>query len=337
MSNTVSYRDLGLSNTREMFRHAMKDGFGVPGYNFNNMEQLQAVIRGCAESDSPVILQVSKGAREYANETLLRYMAMGAVQMARHDYKSNIPVTLHLDHGDTFELCKSCIDSGFSSVMIDGSAHSFDDNIALTKKVVEYAHPRDVSVEGELGVLAGIEDEVSHEKSHYTQPDEVEEFVSRTGVDSLAISIGTSHGAYKFKVKPGEEPPPLRFDILEEVERRIPGFPIVLHGASSVLPDYVEMINRFGGQMDNAVGIPEAQIRRATKSAVCKVNIDSDGRLVVTAVIRKVFAEKPKEFDPRKYLGPAREELVKMIIRKNKEVLGSAGHGGKIMAAAAMA
>ncbi|MDQ7824313.1 MAG: class II fructose-bisphosphate aldolase [Candidatus Eremiobacteraeota bacterium] len=331
MAKAVSYRELGLTNSREMFRHAITGGFAVPGYNFNNMEQLQAIIKGCAESKSPVILQVSKGAREYANQTLLRYMAMGAVEMARNDYGSNIPVVLHLDHGDTFELAKSCIETGFSSVMIDGSSHSFEDNVALTKKVVEFAHGHDVTVEGELGVLAGIEDEVSHEKTHYTRPEEVEEFVHKTGVDSLAISIGTSHGAYKFKVKPGEEPPPLRFDILEEVEKRIPGFPIVLHGASSVLPEYVAMINKYGGKMDDAVGISEAQIRRAARGAVCKVNIDSDGRLVITAMIRKVFGEKPSEFDPRKYLGPARDELVKMIIRKNTEVLGSAGKADEIV------
>ena len=324
-TNTVSYKELGLANSREMFKKAVDGGFAIPGYNFNNMEQLQAIIIGCAKSNSPVILQVSKGARSYANETLLRYMAMGAVQMAREDLKSNIPIVLHLDHGDTFETCKSCIDAGFSSVMIDGSSHSFEDNIALTKKVVEYAHERDVTVEGELGVLAGIEDEVSHEKSNYTQPEEVEEFVKRTGVDSLAISIGTSHGAFKFKVKPGEAPPPLRFDILEEIEKRIPGFPIVLHGSSSVLPEYVEMINKYGGKMEGAVGVPEEQLRKAAKSAVCKINIDSDGRLAMTAVIRKVFNDKPSEFDPRKYLGPAREELVKMIIHKNEKVLGSAG------------
>jgi len=326
-TETVNYRDLGLVNSRELFKKAMAGKYAIPGYNFNNMEQLQAIIIACAKSNSPVILQVSKGARKYANEILLRYMAMGAVQMAREALKSDIPIVLHLDHGDTFETCKSCIDSGFSSVMIDGSAHSFEDNIALTKKVVEYAHARDVSVEGELGVLAGIEDEVSHEKSNYTDPDDVEEFVKRTGVDSLAISIGTSHGAYKFKVKPGEDPPPLRFDILEEVEKRIPGFPIVLHGSSSVLPEYVDIINKYGGDLGGACGVPEEQLRKAAASAVCKVNIDSDGRLVVTAMIREVMAKKPKEFDPRKYLGPAREELIKMIIRKNEEVLGSAGKG----------
>lgn len=331
MAKIVNYKELGLVNSRNMFKKAISGGFAVPGYNFNNMEQIQAIIRGCAESDSPVILQVSKGARDYANQTLLRYMAMGAVEMMKNDFGANIPIALHLDHGDTFETAKACIDNGFSSVMIDGSAHSFEENIALTKKVVEYAHQFDVTVEGELGVLAGIEDEVSHEVSHYTKPEEVEEFVSKTGVDSLAISIGTSHGAYKFKLKPGDPLPQLRLDILAEIERKLPGFPIVLHGSSSVLPEYVAMINKFGGKMDDAIGVPEEQIRKAANGAVCKVNIDSDGRLVMTAIIRKVFAEKPSEFDPRKYLGPAREELVKMIIRKNKEVLGCAGHGAEIM------
>jgi len=321
------YEELGLVNTREMFKKAMAGGYAVPAYNFNNMEQLQAIIGGCAESRSPVIIQVSSGARKYANQTLLYWMAKGAVEMCRKDLKSNIPICLHLDHGDTFEICKSCVDSGFSSVMIDGSHLSYEENIAETKKVVEYARQFDVSVEGELGVLAGIEDEVKAEKHTYTDPNQVEDFVKRTGVDSLAISIGTSHGAYKFKVKPGESVPPLRFDILEEVEKRLPGFPIVLHGASSVVQTYVEMINKYGGKMENAVGVPEEQLRRAAKSAVCKINIDSDGRLVVTAIIRKVFAEQPSEFDPRKYLGPAREELKKLIIAKNTNVLGSAGQG----------
>ncbi|NQT29751.1 MAG: class II fructose-1,6-bisphosphate aldolase [Candidatus Saganbacteria bacterium] len=318
------YEELGLVNTKEMFKGAMAGGYAIPAYNFNNMEQLQAIVKGCAESGSPVILQVSSGARKYANQTLLRYMAEGAVQMARKDLKSNIPIALHLDHGDTFELCKSCIESGFSSVMIDGSHLPYEENVALTKKVVDYAHKHGVTVEAELGVLAGIEDEVKHEKSNYTDPNEVEDFVKRTGVDSLAISIGTSHGAYKFKLKPGESVPPLRFDILEEVEKKLPGFPIVLHGASSVLPKYVNMINENGGKLENAVGVPEDQLRSAAKSAVCKINIDSDGRLVVTALIRKVFKDKPSEFDPRKYLGPAREELKDMIVHKNKEVLGSA-------------
>ncbi|MEO5357507.1 MAG: class II fructose-1,6-bisphosphate aldolase [Nitrospirae bacterium YQR-1] len=320
----VKYTDLGLVNTKEMFKKAMEGHYAVPAYNFNNLEQLQAIIIGCVESKSPVIVQVSSGARKYANQTLLRYLAMGAVEMMK-DMGGNIPIALHLDHGDTFELCKSCVDSGFSSVMIDGSHHPYDENVALTKKVVEYAHANNVTVEGELGVLAGIEDDVQSEVSHYTKPEEVEDFVKKTGVDSLAISIGTSHGAFKFKVKPGEEPPPLRFDILEEIQKRIPGFPIVLHGASSVVPEYVDMINKYGGKMDNAVGVSEAQLRRAAGSNVCKINIDSDGRLAVTAVIRKVFAENPKEFDPRKYLGPARDELIKMIKYKNENVLGSAG------------
>ncbi|MCD6423706.1 MAG: class II fructose-1,6-bisphosphate aldolase [Elusimicrobia bacterium] len=320
----VHYSELGFVNSKEIFKKAIDGGYAIPGYNFNNMEQLQAIIMGCAETNSPVILQVSKGARKYANQTLLRYMAEGAVQMARNDLKSNIPIVLHLDHGDSYELCVSCIEMGFSSVMIDGSHLPYEENIALTKKVVDYAHRYDVSVEGELGVLAGIEEHVSAEKSHYTNPDDVEDFVKRTGVDSLAISIGTSHGAYKFKIKPGETPPPLRFDILEEIEKRIPGFPIVLHGSSSVPQEYVEMCNKYGGKLEGAVGVPEDQLRRAAKSAVCKINIDTDGRLVVTAKIREVFANQPEVFDPRKYLGPAREALKELIKRKNIEVLGSA-------------
>jgi len=326
MSNAVSYKDLGLVNSKELFRKAVDGGYAIPAYNFNNLEQLQAIISACAETNSPVILQVSKGARSYANETMLRFMAMGAVQMAR-EMGSQIPIVLHLDHGDTFETCKSCIDSGFSSVMIDGSHLPYEENVALTKQVVEYAHARDVTVEGELGVLAGIEDEVVAEKSTYTQPDEVEDFVKKTGVDSLAISIGTSHGAYKFKLKAGESVPPLRFDILEECEKRIPGFPIVLHGASSVVQAYVELINQYGGKMDGAVGVPEEQLRRAAASAVCKINIDSDGRLAVTAKIREYMAKDPGEFDPRKYLGAARKELISLIKHKNEAVLGSAGKG----------
>ena len=321
---TFKYSDLGLVNTKNLFQRAAENGYAVPAYNFNNMEQLQAIIVGCGESRSPVILQVSGSARTYIHPDLLPHMVHGALEMAR-TIGTAIPVVLHLDHGDTCELAKSCIDTGFSSVMIDGSHHPFDENVKLTKEVVEYAHSRDVSVEGELGVLAGIEDQVSSEVSHYTNPEEVEKFVGRTGADSLAISIGTSHGAYKFQLKPGEEPPSLRFDILEEIERRIPGFPIVLHGASTVMPQYIEMINKFGGRMDDAVGIPEEQLRRAARSAVCKINIDSDGRLAMTAMIRKVFAEKPGEFDPRKYLGPARDELIRMIKYKNEHVLGSAG------------
>ena len=328
----VSYKQLGFVNTREMFKKAMAGKYAIPAYNFNNMEQLQAIINGCVQSKSPVIIQVSSGARKYANQTMLRYMGEGAVKMAA-EMGQAIPIALHLDHGDTYELCVSCIETGFSSVMIDGSAHPYEKNIELTKKVVEYAHKFDVTVEGELGVLAGIEDDVQAAKAIYTQPDDVVDFVKRTGVDSLAISIGTSHGAYKFKpeqcTKNAEGvlvPPPLRFDILEEIEKRIPGFSIVLHGSSSVVPKYVDMINNNGGKLKSAVGIPAEQLRKAAKSAVCKINIDSDGRLVMTAMIRKVFAEKPEEFDPRKYLGPARDELTKMIIDKNQNVLGSAGN-----------
>ena len=324
----VSYSELGFVNTKEMFRDAFEKGYAVPAYNFNNMEQLQAIITACTMTQSPVILQVSKGARNYANQTLLRWMGQGAVELMKEIAAQNnlkeIPIALHLDHGDSFELCKSCVDMGFSSVMIDGSHLPYDENVAITKQVVEYAHKYDVTVEGELGVLAGIEDDVKAEHHTYTNPDDVEDFVNKTGVDSLAIAIGTSHGAYKFKVKEGEEPPPLRFDILQEVEKRIPGFPIVLHGASSVLQEYVQIINEYGGNLEGAVGVPEAQLRKAAKSSVCKINIDSDGRLVMTAKVREILWNKPKEFDPRKYLGPARDELIKMYERKNKEVLGSA-------------
>jgi fructose-bisphosphate aldolase class II len=326
----TSYKDLGLVNTREMFKKAVKGGYAIPAYNFNNMEQLQAIIKACVETKSPVILQVSKGARDYANINLLRNMARGATEYA-HELGYDIPVVLHLDHGDSFETCKDCIDNGFSSVMIDGSHFPYDENVALTKKVVEYAHKFDVTVEGELGVLAGIEDDVVAEHSTYTQPEEVIDFVSKTGVDSLAISIGTSHGANKFKPEQCTRnadgvliPPPLRFDILADIEKQLPGFPIVLHGSSSVPAQYVKMINENGGALKDSVGIPEEQLRKAAKSAVCKINIDSDGRLAMTGTIRKVMAEKPGEFDPRKYLGPAREALKEMYSYKNINVLGSA-------------
>jgi len=337
----VSYKDLGLSNTNDMFRRAFAGRYAVPAYNFNNMEQLQAIITACVETRSPVILQVSSGARKYANQTLLRYMAEGAVRMAREMEKAKgadqaIPITLHLDHGDTFELAKSCVDNGFSSVMIDGSHLPYEENIALTRQVVEYARPLGVSVEGELGRLAGIEDEVQAEKSTYTRPEQVVDFVRRSTVDSLAISIGTSHGAYKFKPEQCTRdargilvPPPLRFDILAEVEKQIPGFPIVLHGASSVIQEAVATINKYGGKMKDAIGVPEEQLRQAARSAVCKINIDTDGRMVMTATIRQVFAESPGEFDPRKYLGPARTALIEMYKRKNREVLGSAGRYGQ--------
>lgn len=315
----ISYKKLGLVNSRELFAKAVKGGYAIPAFNFNNMEQMQAIVSACVETKSPVILQVSSGARKYANQTLLRYMAQGAVEYAK-ELGANIPIVLHLDHGDTFELCKSCIDMGFSSVMIDGSHLSFDKNIELTKQVVEYAHKYDVTVEGELGVLAGVEDEVSAEHHTYTQPEEVEEFVKRTGVDSLAISIGTSHGAFKFK--PGQKPE-IRLDILKEIEKRIPGFPIVLHGASSVPQEIVAEINKYGGKLKDSIGIPEDQLRKAAASAVCKINIDSDGRLAMTGAIRKVFAEKPEEFDPRKYLGPARDALKALYKHKVINVLGS--------------
>ena len=312
-------------NTKELFAKAIKGGYAIPAYNFNNMEQMQAILQACVETQSPVILQVSKGAREYANQTLLRYMAQGAVQYAKEispDGKG-IPIVLHLDHGPDFETCKSCIDNGFSSVMIDGSHLPYEENIKETRRVVEYAHQFGVTVEGELGVLAGVEDDVKAESHTYTQPEEVEDFVKRTGVDSLAIAIGTSHGAFKFK--PGENPK-IRLDILAEIEKRIPGFPIVLHGSSSVPQDLVKIINENGGKLKDAIGIGEDQLRAAAKSAVCKINIDSDGRLAMTAAIRKVFNEKPAEFDPRKYLGPARTALKELYKRKNIEVLGSAGH-----------
>ena len=286
----VNYKELGLVNTRDMFARAIKGGYAIPAFNFNNLEQLQAIIKASSELKSPVILQVSKGARAYANETLLRYMAEGAVEYAKELGCEHPEIVLHLDHGDSFELCKSCIDLGFSSVMIDGSSLPYEENIALTKKVVDYAHQFDVTVEGELGVLAGVEDEVSSEVCHYTKPEEVIDFTTRTGVDSLAISIGTSHGAYKFTPeqctrdpKTGKlVPPPLAFDILDEIMVKLPGFPIVLHGSSSVPQEYVDMINEYGGKLPDAVGIPEEQLRKASASAVCKINIDSDSRLAFT-------------------------------------------------------
>lgn len=317
----VGYKELGLVNSTELFRKAVTGGYAIPAYNFNNLEQLQAIVMACAETRSPVILQVSKGARNYANETLLRHLARGAVEYAE-ELGSPVPIVLHLDHGDTFELCVDCIQSGFSSVMIDGSHLDYDDNVALTRKVVDYAHQHDVTVEGELGVLAGVEDEVSSETHTYTQPEEVEDFVTKTGVDSLAIAIGTSHGAYKFK--PGEDPK-IRLDILAEIEKRIPGFPIVLHGSSSVPQDLVRTINEHGGRLKDAIGIGEDQLREAARSAVCKINIDSDGRLAMTAAVRKVLDEHPEEFDPRKYLGPARDSLKELYMHKIRNVLGSDG------------
>ena len=329
----VSYKELGLVNTKKMFAKAVKGGYAIPAFNFNTMEQMQAIIQAAVETKSPVIMQVSKGARKYANPTILRYMAQGAVEYAKELGCKKPQIVLHLDHGDSFETCKSCIDMGFSSVMIDGSSLPFADNIKLTKKVVDYAHKFDVTVEAELGVLAGVEDEVSAAESHYTKPEEVIEFATKTGCDSLAISIGTSHGAYKFTPaqctrdkKTGKLiPPPLAFNVLKAIEKKLPGFPIVLHGSSSVPQDEVDTINTFGGKMPDAVGIPESQLRKAANSAVCKINIDSDSRLAMTAAIRKYFAEHPDEFDPRKYLGPARESMKQMYIHKIMKVLGSNG------------
>lgn len=327
----VNYKELGLVNTREMFKKAIAGGYAIPAFNFNTLEQMQAIVQAAVETKSPVIMQVSKGARDYANGTILRNLAKGAVEYAKELGCEKPEIVLHLDHGDTFELCKDCIDNGFSSVMIDGSHLPFEENIALAKKVVDYAHQFDVTVEAELGVLAGVEDEVSAEESHYTQPEEVIEFATRTGCDSLAISIGTSHGAYKFTPEQCTVdqktgllvPPPLAFDILHAIEEKLPGFPIVLHGSSSVPQEEVQTINKYGGNLPNAIGIPEEQLREAAKSAVCKINIDSDSRLAMTAAIRKHLAEHPDHFDPRQYLKPARENMKKLYIHKIMNVLGS--------------
>ena len=320
---------MAIVTTKEMFRKAYDGGYAVGAFNVNNMEIIQGITEAAGELKAPVILQVSKGARAYANHTyLVKLVEAAAIE------NPDIPIALHLDHGDSFELCKSCIDGGFTSVMIDGSSKSFEDNIALTKQVVEYAHDHGVVVEGELGTLAGVEDEVnvSAEDSSYTRPEEVEEFVTRTGVDSLAIAIGTSHGAYKFTAAQCTRnekgilvPPPLRFDILEEVSKRLPGFPIVLHGSSSVPQEFVKIINENGGKMPDAVGIPEEQLRQAAKGAVCKINIDSDLRLAMTASIRKYFAEHPDHFDPRQYLKPARAAVKAMVAHKIVDVLGCNG------------
>ncbi len=307
-----------LVSTKEMFEKAYKGGYAIGAFNVNNMEIIQGITEAAKEENAPLILQVSSGARKYANHTYLVKLVEAAIQ------ETGLPIALHLDHGDTFELCKSCIDGGFTSVMIDGSHHSFEDNIALTRQVVEYAHAHGVSVEGELGRLAGIEDavNVSEKDASYTDPDQVQEFVEKTGVDSLAIAIGTSHGAYKFK--PGQKPQ-LRFDILEEVEKRLPGFPIVLHGASSVIPKYVDIINANGGRMPDAIGIPEDMLRKAASMAVCKINIDSDLRLAMTAAIREHFAQSPEHFDPRQYLSPARANIKELVKHKLVNVLGCNG------------
>ena len=329
----INYKDLGLVNTREMFKRAVDGGYAIPAFNFNTMEQMQAIVQAAVETKSPVIMQVSKGARKYANPTILRYMAEGAVAYAKELGCAHPEIVLHLDHGDSFETCKDCIDMGFSSVMFDGSALPYEENIKISRQVVEYAHKYDVTVECELGVLAGVEDEVASEVSHYTKPEEVIDFATRTGCDSLAISIGTSHGAYKFKpeqctrdLKTGKlVPPPLAFDVLHQIEKKLPGFPIVLHGSSSVPQEEVDTINKYGGKLPDAIGIPEEQLREAAKSAVCKINIDSDSRLAMTASIRKHLAENPSHFDPRQYLTPARDNMKKMYIHKIVNVLGSDG------------
>ncbi|HPT78434.1 MAG TPA: class II fructose-1,6-bisphosphate aldolase [Candidatus Atribacteria bacterium] len=302
-----------LVTSTEMFKKAYEGGYAIGAFNVNNMEIIQGITEAAKEERAPLILQVSAGARKYANHTYLLKLVEAAL------IETDLPIVLHLDHGEDFEICKACIDGGFTSVMIDGSKHSFEENIRITRQVVEYAHDHGVVVEGELGRLAGVEDDVkvSEEESAYTRPEEVEEFVARTGVDSLAIAIGTSHGAYKFK---GE--PRLRFDILEEIQRRLPGFPIVLHGASSVVPEFVEMINKYGGNMPGAQGVPEEMLRKAASMAVCKINIDSDLRLAMTATIRKHFAEHPGDFDPRQYLKPAREAIKAMVKHKIVNVLG---------------
>ncbi len=309
---------MALVTSTEMFKKAYDGGYAIGAFNVNNMEIIQGITEAAKEENAPLILQVSSGARKYANHTYLMKLIEAAV------IETDLPICVHLDHGDTFELCKSCIDGGFTSVMIDGSHLPFDENIALTKRVVEYAHDKGVVVEGELGRLAGIEDavNVSNKDASYTDPDQVQEFVNHTGVDSLAIAIGTSHGAYKFK--PGTTPR-LRFDILEEVSRRLPGFPIVLHGASSVVPEFVEMINKYGGSMPDAIGVPEPMLRQAASMAVCKINIDSDLRLAMTGTIRKYFAENPSHFDPRQYLKPARAAIKEMVRHKLVNVLGCSG------------
>lgn len=307
-----------LVTTTKMFKDAYEGGYAVGAFNVNNMEIIQGIVAAGKKLNAPLILQVSKGARAYANHLYLVKLVEAAVE------ESGLPIALHLDHGPDFETCKACIDGGFTSVMIDGSSLPYEENVALTKKVVDYAHAHGVVVEGELGQLAGVEDEVNvnAEDASYTNPDQVEDFVKRTGVDSLAIAIGTSHGAYKFK--PGQKPQ-LRFDILEEVSKRLHGFPIVLHGASSVIPEFVEEINKYGGNMPDAIGIPEDMLRQAATMAVCKINIDSDLRLAMTAAIRKHFVEHPSDFDPRQYLRPARDAIEGMVEHKINTVLGCAG------------
>lgn len=320
----ISYKKLGFVNTRALFKKALAGGYAIPAYNFNNMEQLQAITLACLETQSPVILQVSKGAREYADPTMLRHMAVGAYEMMKRVAKEKklkpIPMVLHLDHGADFAICKAAVDSGFSSVMIDASSLPYEENIKLTKKVVQYARKHNVTVEAELGALKGIEDDVNVSEAHYTKPEDVQDFITRTGVDSLAVSVGTSHGVYKYQagVKPH-----IRLDILRAIEKEVPNFPLVMHGSSSIPQEYVAEINKNGGNLAEASGVPESELRQAAKGQVCKINVDSDGRLVVTASVRKALSEDVKVVDPRVYLGKAREELKKYLMQKNKQVMGS--------------
>ena len=320
----IPCHSLGLVNTRDMFAKAVRGGYAVPAYNFNNLEQVHAIVSACVETESPVILQAGTGALAYSGHPFVMRLAQAGVEYAalRNNGRA-IPVALHLDHGDTFERCVQCVEWGFSSVMIDGSHLPYGENVALTRRVADFAHDHGVTVEGELGVLAGVEDDVAAEEHVYTRPEEVRDFVEKTGCDSLAIAIGTSHGAYKFK--PGQKAE-LRLDILREIEKILPGFPIVLHGASSVPPEVVAQINRYGGDLADARGIPESQLRLAAESAVCKVNVDSDGRLAMTGGVRESLALRPSEFDPRQYLGPGRDAVRELYIHKNRSVLGSAGH-----------
>ncbi|MFX1418458.1 MAG: ketose-bisphosphate aldolase [Promethearchaeota archaeon] len=319
----VDFKKIGLSNTKKMFQVALERKFAIPGYNFSNLEQLQAIIIGCGETMSPVILQNSPSAGTYVNPVMVRYMGQGAVEMAK-DLGYDIPIALHLDHGNSFELAKNCIDNGFSSVMFDGSHLKYDENVYVTKKIVKYAHEKDVSVEAELGVIAGIEDHIKSTKHYYTDPEQVEDFATKTNCDSLAIAIGTSHGAYKFKVNKEEDIPELRFDILKEVRERLGKFPIVLHGSSSIPKIYINIINEYGGKVAKAFGISELQLKKAIQYGICKINIATDFKIIFTAMIRKYLKEHPDHIGPRQYLGLARQESIEMIKHRNQEVLGSA-------------
>jgi len=320
----VSFEEMGLSNTKKMFEVALEKKFAIPGYNASNLEQLQGIIIGCGDSNSPVIIQITQTSLKYANKTMIRYMGEGCVAMSKN-LGYDIPIALHLDHGSYYESCKSCVDIGFSSVMFDGSHLEYQKNVMITKRVANYAHQRNVNVEAELGIIGREDKSKEVEIQQYTDPEQVEDFVNRTGCDSLAIAIGTSHGAYKFKVERAEDIPELRFDILQEIRKRLGKFPIVLHGASSVPKKYVDIVNNYGGSLKKSFGVPETQLRKATQHGVCKINVATDSRILFTAMIRKYFKEHVDHFDPRLYLGTARQELIEMIIRKNKEVLGSSG------------